>query len=467
MNFRRTQVIHFVGIGGVGMSGIAEVLLTLGYRVTGSDISENARIRNLQRRGAEIEIGHSAENIKEADVLVKTSAVDENNCEVSAAREREIPVIPRAEMLAELMRLKQGIAVAGTHGKTTTTAMVSVVLQSGGFDPTVVVGGRMHNLGIGARLGSDDQIVVEADESDGSFLKLTPVLAVVTNIENDHMDYYGTMQEVKVAFKQFINSVPFYGFVALCGDCPGVRNMLPEVHKPYVTYGLGEHNQLQAFDLKPHNFSTRFKVSRDGELLGEINLPLPGKFNVQNALAALAIGLEKELDFNSIKQGLESFEGVARRFDFKGQVKKFSVYDDYAHHPTEIEKTLKAADENLEGELLVIFQPHRYSRTRDLAHEFGRALKTAGKLCVTEIYPAGEEKIEGIDIDFLRKNILPHRNGGSTAFASSRKEILDWIEEQISPDKKQVLFTMGAGNIVSLAEPILDRAAKKIGADRD
>jgi UDP-N-acetylmuramate--alanine ligase len=295
---------------------------------------------------------------------------------------------------------------------------------------------------------------------------LTPVLAVVTNIENDHMDYYGTMQEVKAAFKQFINSVPFYGFVALCGDCPGVRNMLPEVHKPYVTYGLGEHNQLQAFDLEPHNFSTRFKVSRDGELLGEINLPLPGKFNVQNALAALAIGLEKEMDFNSIKQGLESFEGVARRFDFKGQVKKFSVYDDYAHHPTEIEKTLKAAAENLEGELLVIFQPHRYSRTRDLAPEFGRALKTAGKLCVTEVYPAGEEKIEGIDIDFLKENILPHRNGSFTAFASSRREILDWVEEQICPDKKQVLFTMGAGNIVSLAEPILDRAVKKMGAKK-
>ena len=453
-------MIHFVGIGGVGMSGIAEVLLTLGYKVSGSDIKENARIRNLSRRGAEITIGHSADNLEGADVVVKTSAVGEENCEIKAARRNNIPVIPRAEMLAELMRLKQGIAVAGTHGKTTTTAMVSLVLQSGGFDPTVVVGGRMHNMGIGARLGSDKQIVVEADESDGSFLKLMPIMSIVTNIDDDHIDYYGDMQAVEEAFVEFINSIPFYGYAALCGDDERLYNLIERVRKPFQTYGFAPHNDLRPVDWKQSEGQSKFTVCHQDRELGEIELPVPGRFNVLNALGAVAIGLEKEISFEAIKRGLENFEGVARRFDFKGKVASFRVYDDYAHHPTEINKTIRAARESLEGELLVIFQPHRYSRTRDLADEFGSALKEADRLCVMDVYPAGEDKIEEINIEYLREKIGPWRNGDVTYFADEREKVLNWVEEQVEPGRPQNLFTMGAGDVVNLAEPALDRVAR-------
>ncbi|MGM0380399.1 MAG: UDP-N-acetylmuramate--L-alanine ligase [bacterium] len=467
MKFRRTSLIHFVGIGGVGMSGIAEVLLTLGYEVSGSDIKENARIRNLRRRGAEIKIGHSSKNISGADVVVKTSAVGEDNCEIKAARKNNIPVIPRAEMLAELMRLKQGIAVAGTHGKTTTTAMVSMILQSAGFDPTVVVGGRMHNLGIGARLGSDKQIVVEADESDGSFLKLMPIMSIVTNIDDDHMDHYGSMDAVEDAFAEFINSIPFYGFAALCGDDERVFNLLDRVRKPFKTYGFAGHNDLRPVDLKQVDGGSKFTVQFNNKNLGDIKLPVPGRFNVLNALGAAAIGLEKNIEFEAIKRGLENFEGVARRFEFKGKVNSFRVYDDYAHHPTEIDKTISAARENLAGELLVVFQPHRYSRTKQLAADFGQALADADRLCVMDVYPAGEEKIEGIDLEFLQNKIGPSRNGDVTAFAGEREEVLNWIEQQVEPGKKQNLFTMGAGDVVNLAEPVLDRVARIVRGEKD
>lgn len=460
MNFRRTSIIHFVGIGGVGMSGIAEVLLTLGYKVTGSDIKENERIRKMRDRGARVTIGHSSENLEGADVVVKTSAVGEDNCEIKAARSNNIPVIPRAEMLAELMRLKQGIAVAGTHGKTTTTAMVSMVLQAGGFDPTVVVGGRMHNMEIGARLGSDDQIVVEADESDGSFLKLMPIMNVVTNIDDDHMDYYGSMEAVEEAFLKFINSIPFYGYAALCGDDDRLAELIDGVRKPFETYGLAPKNDLRALDLKQSGIGTKFVVQYQDRNLGEIELSVPGRFNVLNALGAVAIGLEKEMGFDAIKRGLDNFGGVARRFDLKGRVASTSVYDDYAHHPTEMKKTIQAARENLEGELLVIFQPHRYSRTRDLAEKFGEALTGTDQLCVMDVYPAGEEKIEGINLDFLQKKINPEWNG-EAVFIREREEILNWVQRQLEPGEKQNIFTMGAGDVVDLAEPILDRVSGK------
>ncbi len=465
MKFRSTQLIHFTGIGGVGMSGIAEVLLTLGYEVTGSDIEENARIRNLQRRGAKVEIGHSPRHVEGVDVVVRTSAVGENNCEIQAAREQDIPVIPRAEMLAELMRLKKGIAVAGTHGKTTTTAMVSHLLQSAEYDPTVVVGGRMHNLGIGARLGSGEHIVVEADESDGSFLRLAPVLSVVTNIEDDHMDYYDSMSALIAAFKEFINSVPFYGFTAICGDDPRLKEMLPEITRPHQSYGFAEHNQLRAVDCKATNGRQEFTVLLEGEKLGQLDLPLPGRFNVLNALGATAIALELGVGFATLRQAFESFQGVARRFDFKGRVKEFRVYDDYAHHPTEIKKTLEAARQALDGELLVVFQPHRYSRTKQLAEEFGPALKIADKLCVTDVYPAGEEPVSGIDLNFLRRHILPHRKEQNTDFKADREKILDWVVENYRPGKSQVLFTLGAGDVVSLAEPAQDRVLEKMRGD--
>ncbi len=467
MEFRRTQSIHFVGIGGIGMSGIAEVLLTLGYNVSGSDINENARVRNLRRRGAKITLGHAAKNVEEVDVVVRTSAVDDDNCEVKAARERSIPVIPRAEMLAELMRLKEGIAIAGTHGKTTTTAMMSHILRTAEYDPTVVVGGRMHNLGIGARLGSGDHIVVEADESDGSFLKLMPVLSAVTNIEDDHLDYFGTMKKLEQAFLDFINSVPFYGFTAICGDDPRLQNLLPKVTKPHQTYGLEDHNQLRAVNCRQKNGKQTFTVQREDREIGDLILPLPGDFNVQNALAATALALEMGIDFQKIEQAFKSFEGVARRFDYKGRVENFIIYDDYAHHPTEVKNTLSAAANSFDGELLVVFQPHRYSRTELLAGKFGEALQEADKLCVTDVYAAGEEPVPGVNIDFLKDKILKHCSAKTTAFAVDREQVLDWVEAVFEPDHQQVLFTLGAGDVVQYAEPIQDRVARKLRELKD
>lgn len=454
--FKRTRHVHFVGIGGIGMSGIAEVLLTLGYTVSGSDIQDGARVRNLERRGADIDIGHTPENVHGADVVVKTSAVDENNVEVREAHEQEIPVIPRAEMLAELMRLQEGIAVAGTHGKTTTTAMVSKVLQAGGLDPTVVVGGRLHNLSIGARLGTDDQIVVEADESDGSFLKLSPVMSVVTNIESEHMDYYGDEESLRQAFLEFINSVPFYGFTALCGDDPTIRELVPEIKKPFTTYGFDEDNTIRAVDVRIEADRTRYTMVHEGQQLGEVTLKLPGEHNILNSLGSAAVAFEQGIPFERVRHGLNKFEGVARRFDKKGSISTLEVYDDYAHHPTEIEKTLEAARERFDGELIVIFQPHRYSRTRDFANEFGQALEQADRLLVTDVYAAGEDPIEGINLDFLEDSIRPQRNGHITAFESEDDEILDWIDQQLNPDRDQIVFTMGAGDVVDLADPILE-----------
>jgi UDP-N-acetylmuramate--alanine ligase len=454
--FKRTRHIHFVGIGGVGMSGIAEILLTLGYRVTGSDINEGARVRNLQRRGTKIDIGHDPENVHGADVVVKTSAVGDDNPEIEEARSKEIPVIPRAEMLAELMRLQEGIAIAGTHGKTTTTAMVSKALQSGGLDPTVVVGGRLHNLSIGARLGTDDQIVVEADESDGSFLKLSPVMGIVTNIEPEHMDHYGSEQALEEAFLEFINSVPFYGFMALYGDDPRIQSLLGDVKKPFATYGFESGNSLRAVECEMSESGTRYTMVRNGKELGRINLGIPGKHNILNSLGTAAVAFEQGLSFRHIQDGLENFQGVARRFDHKGTIGSLTVYDDYAHHPTEIETTLRAAKNRFDAELIVIFQPHRYTRTRDLAEEFGPALEQADRLLVTDVYPAGEDPIEGVDMQFLERTIQPHRNGHVTAYESEQDEILNWVESQIEPHSDQVVFTMGAGDVVDLAEPILE-----------
>ncbi len=460
--FKRTRHVHFVGIGGIGMSGIAEILLTLGYRVTGSDISEGARVRNLRRRGADVEIGHDPENVRESDVVVKTAAVDETNVEIVEAHEREIPVIPRAEMLAELMRLQEGIAIAGTHGKTTTTAMVSRVLQEGGLDPTVVVGGRLHNLNIGARLGTDDQIVVEVDESDGSFLKLSPVLGAVTNIEPEHMDYYADESELEEAFLEFVNSVPFYGFMALCGDDDRIRSLLPGVKKPFKTYGFEERNALRAVDCDVANGGTSYTMVHEGEELGPVKLDVPGRHNVLNSLAAAAIAYEQGVPFPSVRDGLEQFRGVVRRFDHKGSVQNLDVYDDYAHHPTEIEATLDAARERFEAEIIVVFQPHRYSRTRDFADEFGDALSATDRLLVTDVYAAGEDPIPGINLNFLQNSIQPKLNGQPTAYEAERDQIIEWVRDQLEPERQQVVFTMGAGDVVDLAELILEAKRNQV-----
>src|SRR5216684_4317059 len=398
--FAKIQRIHFVGIGGIGMSGIAEVLLTLGYKVSGSDLRHSAVTDRLAGLGAVIFEGHRAENIAGAEVIVASSAIARVNPEVLAAREHHIPVIQRAEMLAELMRLKYGIAVAGMHGKTTTTSMVAAVLAGGGLDPTVVVGGRVDAMGSNARLGKSQYLVAEADESDRSFLKLSPILAVVTNIDREHMDCYRDMADVEQAFVDFVDRVPFYGTVLLCNDDVRLRSLLPRLARRAITYGVSEGSDFRILRNKTQCSSTRhyshFAVEYRGRSLGEFHLQVPGHHNVLNATAAVGVGVGLDLDPERIREGLENFDGVDRRLQLKGRVGGVSVIDDYGHHPTEIRATLAAAKDCRFSRVHVVFQPHRYTRTRDLLDDFAIAFGDADSVFVLDIYPASEQPIPGI-----------------------------------------------------------------------
>ncbi|MGH9568574.1 MAG: UDP-N-acetylmuramate--L-alanine ligase, partial [Candidatus Angelobacter sp.] len=400
--FAKIQRIHFVGIGGIGMSGIAEVLLTLGYKVSGSDLKYSSVTERLSELGAIIFAGHQAENITGAEVVVTSSAISRDNPEVAAARAQHIPVIPRAEMLAELMRLKYGIAIAGMHGKTTTTSMVAAVLNAGGLDPTVVVGGRVDAMGSNARLGKSHYLVAEADESDRSFLKLWPVLAVVTNIDREHMDCYRDMADVEQAFIDFVDRVPFYGMVLLCNDDERLRALLPRLARRAVTYGVRGDSDFvvkmgePAPECSGNKPRSRFAVQYRGKALGEFCLQVPGNHNVLNATAAVAVGIGLDIAPERIREGLESFAGVDRRFELKGRVAGVSVIDDYGHHPTEIRATLAAARQCRFGRIHVVFQPHRYTRTRDLLQDFGTAFADADSVFVLDIYPASEQPIAGI-----------------------------------------------------------------------
>ncbi|MFH1943036.1 MAG: UDP-N-acetylmuramate--L-alanine ligase, partial [bacterium] len=392
----RTRRIHFVGIGGIGMSGIAEVLLNLGFTVTGSDRQLSSLTKRLESLGAVIYQGHSGEQVMGSDVVVISSAVGQDNAEVKTALALKIPVIRRAEMLGELMRMKQGVAVAGTHGKTTTTSMVGLVLQEGGFDPTLIVGGKLRCLKSNARLGEGNYLVAEADEFDRSFLQLTPTMAVITNIESEHLDCYKDLDEIKATFVTFANKVPFYGAVVLCLDEESLQEIMPRLHRRIITYGMNPQADVRGIDPSFHKLKSDFTAMCRDEVLGRIVLQIPGLHNVKNALAAVAVGLEMEIPFEKIKKALEEFSGVHRRFEIKADRDGILIVDDYAHHPTEIKASLKGARDGWDCRVVAVFQPHLYSRTRDFYRDFGQSFFNADILIVTDIYPAREKPIPGV-----------------------------------------------------------------------
>ncbi|MBW2471523.1 MAG: UDP-N-acetylmuramate--L-alanine ligase [Deltaproteobacteria bacterium] len=454
--YRKGKHIHFVGIGGIGMSGIAELLLNLGYKISGSDLQESDITRRLESLGGKIHIGHDAAWINSADVVVTSSAIAANNPEVQAAVNSLIPVIPRAEMLAELMRLtKFGIAIAGSHGKTTTTSMVAWLLAEAGLDPTVVIGGKVDCLGgSNAKLGQGDFLVAEADESDGSFLKLAPVLEVVTNIDLEHLDFYSSIEQIKGVFLEFINKIPFYGAVILCLDDPHVASILPEVKKRFLTYGLTSQADIYAKSISTAGLKTRFEVCSENEVHGEITLSLAGVHNVYNALATVTVGLELDIPFAAIAAALQSFSGVQRRLQIKGERSDVTVIDDYGHHPTEIRATLSALRDAWPARrLVVLFQPHRYTRTKALAEEFYTAFHEADILLLTEIYGASEAPIPGVTSEALLNGIKQHGHRHAFLEPSFEKLIARTMEIIIPGD---VVLTLGAGNILQAGEKLLE-----------
>jgi UDP-N-acetylmuramate--alanine ligase len=445
-----------VGIGGIGMSGMAEILLQKGYTITGSDASMGETIERLQELGAEIAIGHDETNIEGADVVVYTSAVQaEENIETKAALEKGIPVIKRAEMLAELMRMKYGVGVAGTHGKTTTTTMIGHVIQDGSFDPTIMVGGKVHSFSeTNAVVGKGDIIVVEADEFDRTFLRLTPSLGVITNIEAEHLDIYDNLADVKDAFIEFANKVPFYGAVALCLDDPNVRSIIPDIDRRTITYGLTPQAQVRAVDIDINHFTSSFTVINEGEELGEVTLNAPGEHNVKNALAAVAVGLELDIDFEQIKSGLERFEGVFRRFQLKAEKDNVMVIDDYAHHPTEVQATLDAARKGWKDRRIVaVFQPHLYSRTQELYKEFGTSFFDAEVCVITDVYPSREEPIEGVSGQLI-SDVAKEYGHRKVHYVEDKNELPARLKEIVEPG--DVVITMGAGDIYKYGEQFVD-----------
>jgi UDP-N-acetylmuramate--alanine ligase len=447
----RVRHVHFIGVGGIGMSGLAEILRTLEFDVSGSDLREGETTRNLQRLGVRIDVGHRAQNVHGADVVVYTSAVSLENPELVEARQRGIPAIPRAEMLAELMRVKYGIAIAGSHGKTTTTSLVATILRAAGFDPTVVVGGRMAALGSNARLGAGDLLVAEADESDGSFLRLTPTIAVVTNIDPEHLDFYKTHERIKDAFSEFLGKVPFYGLSVLCLDHPHVQDLLPRVHRRHVTYGLSSQAAYAARGISYRGLSTSFVAYRRAEPLGEFTVRMPGEHNVLNTLAAIAVADELEVPLDVMKEALATFHGVARRFSIVDQVEGVTLVDDYGHHPAEIEATLAAARNAYDHRILVAFQPHRFTRTESLWDDFTRAFNRADILLVTDIYAAGEKPIAGINSERLARAIAEHGHG-AVRYVPDRAELAAELAHLARPG--DVVIALGAGDVNKVLAPV-------------
>jgi len=451
--------IHFVGIGGVGMSGLAAILLQQGFVITGSDLAESAAVERLRAQGAKIFIGHRPEHIGSADVVVYSSAVDpETNPEVVAARKQKIPVIRRAEMLAEVSRLRYTIAVAGTHGKTTTTSMTGLVLLQAGLDPTIIVGGRLSNFGnTNARLGKGEWIVVEADEYDRSFLQLSPVIAVITTVEEEHVDIYPTRQELLQAFEEFANKVPFYGAVVACLDDPGVRELLPVIHRKIRTYGTVRQSDVRAEKIQQRGFRSYFEVFAEEEMLGTVELAVPGIHNVRNALAAIAVGLELQIPFEVIREGLTRYTGVARRLEHKGTFHDIPVFDDYAHHPTELKVTLETLRQIFPHRRIVcVFQPHTYTRTQRFYREFARALLDADVAILTAVYPAREQPIPGVDSRLICEEAqkLGHR---SVECGENFDHIIALLERMLTPN--DVVITVGAGSVWQIAERLTQLAA--------
>jgi len=464
--FAKIQRVHFVGIGGIGMSGIAEVLLNLGYKVSGSDVKTSSVTQRLAGLGAMVFEGHQAENVQGSDVVVVSSAIGAENPELIQARELHIPIIQRAEMLAELMRLKYGIAIAGMHGKTTTTSMVASVLAGGGLDPTVVVGGRVDAMGSNARLGKSQYLVAEADESDRSFLKLSPILAVVTNIDREHMDCYRNMRDVKRAFLDFMDRVPFYGMVVVCHDDAQLRRLIPQVRRRTVSYGVRKGSDFQINRVRAEKltsvegFASSFGVRYRGDDLGEFRLHVPGAHNVLNATAAIAVGVGLDINPDQIRAALESFRGVDRRFQLRGRVNGISVIDDYGHHPTEIRATLAAARQCGYSRIHVIFQPHRYTRTRDLMDEFATAFEDADTLSVLDIYAASEAPIEGITGEVLTRQVGEHSKT-SVHYCASFAEAVRAVTDQAGDG--DMILTLGAGSVHQLGPSILQELRQRAG----
>ena len=442
---RKTKRIHFVGIGGIGMSGIAEVLLNLGYVISGSDMATSEVTRGLQRQGARVFRGHDAAHVQGTDVVVVSSAVKADNIEVMTAREQHIPVIPRAEMLAELMRMKYGIAVAGTHGKTTTTSLIATVMAHAALDPTVVIGGRLNSLGSNAKLGQGEYLVAEADESDGSFLMLSPTIGVVTTVDAEHLDFYKDLEEIKQAFSKFINKVPFYGCSVICLDQPNIQSLVPQLQRRFITYGLTSQADYVARDLRFTDTRSHFEVFQSGRRLEHFSVNLPGMHNVYNALAAIAVGLELDIALPTIAKALDEFSGIHRRFEILGVQDGVTVVDDYGHHPEEIRQTLRAAKSVWpEQRLLVVFQPHRYTRTKFLQQEFFTAFYEADVLILLDIYAAAEPPLPGVTTTLLYDGIREHGQR-EVYYLQDRAEVEPFLREHVQ--ENDILLTLGAGDV--------------------
>lgn len=449
--FLKINHVHFIGIGGSGMSGIAELLHNLGYIVSGSDIAKSENIQHLQKLGITVTVGHHPKNIQSADVVVYSSAIQPDNLELRAAKDLVIPVIPRAEMLAELMRMKYGIAIAGTHGKTTTTSLVSTILARANFDPTVVIGGRLSSLGSNAHLGQGDFLVAEADESDGSFLKLNPTIAVVTTLDAEHMDFYGSLEKLKATFLDFINKVPFYGAAVLCLDQENIQDLIPGIKKRCISYGLIGQTDLLATAIEARGLQSFFDVIWMGKKIDRVRLNVPGIHNIYNALAAIGVSLELEVPFEVIKEALGGFQGADRRFQITEKIQDIYVVDDYGHHPTEIKATLAtgkavlATEENSwDRRLIAVFQPHRYTRTRDLLTDFYTSFYHSDVLIITDIYPAGEKPIEGITASLIAEGVKLHGHR-DVHYISDKQEIPEHIMKIVHPG--DMILTLGAGDI--------------------
>lgn len=457
MLFRNSKKMHFIGIGGVGMSGIAEILINLGFDVSGSDLKESETTKRLQTLGAEVFIGHYPSNIKDYNVIVTSSAIDFTNPEIIEARKRKIPIIHRSEMLAELVRLKHGIGVAGTHGKTTTSSILSHLLWSGGLNPTSVIGGKVLNFGSNAKKGEGDYLVFEADESDGSFLNLLPSIAIVTNIDADHLDHYKYFEGLKDAFLQYINNIPFYGYSVICIDDPVIAELVPKIERPFYTYGLSKDADFRASNIRQENGKTKYTCHYKDELLGEITLPLLGHHNVLNSLSVVAVAIELEMSFEDICKGFETFVGVGRRLELIGEKNNIRIVDDYGHHPTEVMATLQAL-KTLDRRVVVVFQPHRYSRTQLLFEEFGKSFYSADKLFLTEIYPAGESPIEGVSTKLIADAVAKNNDLDVTIidhFEKIPEVVTDYLKEG------DIVVTLGAGDIYKSARQILNTIGEK------
>jgi UDP-N-acetylmuramate--alanine ligase len=458
--FNRYRVIHFVGIGGIGMSGIAEVLKTTGYEVTGSDAKDSATLDRLRALGVAVHVGHRAENVAGAHVVVVSSAVGRDNPEVVEAVKRAIPVIPRAEMLAELGRLKYGILVAGSHGKTTTTSLISTILINAGFDPTVVIGGKLQSLGTNALSGKGEYFVAEADESDGSFLKLNPTVAVCTNVDHEHMDYFGSMDAIKKAFTCFLNKVPFYGNSVVCIDDPNVREILPRINRRYVTYGFSEDAEYRPSGLeiaeggRTSLKKTSFELFGGRASMGRFESPLTGRHNVLNCAAAAAVAAALNVDVEVIRRSLAGFGGIKRRLEYKGTARGVKVFDDYGHHPTEIRATIRGIKDCGQERLFVVFQPHRYTRTKDLMEEFGRSFSDVKRLYLMDVYSAGEKPIEGVSAGRLCDMV--RAEGVDVVYVGDAEEAVRSVRRDAGAG--DVLVTIGAGDVFKVGEDFLRRA---------